>query len=1544
MSNEENTLKFVRSDGSESDGELLQKAFDKAKSADFHVQVLSATELLKQDLGNDKSLFVLDVFSGKCFEFLLAKKKRIFGPICIMQCLEKMIPAPNVYHPVYSLAMHGVAVSCTSISKPVRERVYQLVERMGGITLKDFTSAVTHLVTKEVGSKKYAIACDLNKVIVLPSWVEESWEKTQRCNFDAKDSSFVAVHLCPIFKGCMICVSGVQADRRKEIQSAVEEHGGEYSAELRMNSTTHLLVEKPMGQKYEFASRWNKPCVHPKWLFDCIEAGHWLSESSYTVKDERDLDKTGSTTSRLSITTVNATMNNTTTGASRKAAEAAQKSAEAHGQKHIFNESRKSSTANPSSKQTVKPAHDEDEWDYKSPMPSGEMFLDGCKIYLSGFVGRKLEHLQKIINAGGATRFNQLNASVSHVVMGEKLENEIEKLGKSEFPPHIVTAKWLLDCCHQVKCLPEQDYYCLETNDVFHDIIVRPVDESKKSKEQQVDKATTNKENLVANDDVLSHYLDLMNDDLPAMIEPEPNAGLKTDKKSLPEVNKPEREADIVVPVDDNSPSEEPEELFHGLTFQIKGFSKETETQLKNVIESKSGVVLKETSTKLADYLVLPMDYECDDDKAVSLVTYCWLERSLECRQLLDPGSNFLFTPFSLAKNTFPLKDCVISISQYVGVERDHLIQLVKMLGAHYQEFFSRTTRTDLLGNTHLLLQEPTGSKYNAAIHWNIPAVSTNWLFECACSGTQLAEEPFRIDKEQSEGEEEEEIETVGEKTATSEEFRVPERSGSKSELERANVPELEETKDEIKAPLDKAKDAASTEVSMPTSAHPVINKPPAYFGRPKRPSFDLTDAIEVLQSPYCSSGSGSSSAHSRLSRSSRSSFLLDDYIQEHMQAALKNTGCQLGPRVDGLEQASVNKTDLKENKDQEPQSFLCGVILHVSKKLTKQQIDIHNMASAVGADCRWSLDDSCTHVIHEGRITKEQSQAKSKGVHVVSPHWVYSCIEEQRLVDESLYPSTLNPKLTLPVVKTRRSARSSTEVKVDCHKNVSKPEETGVDTEKTKDTSIESKPYQEADIEPAAEIKIEPEPATKFEMDDLKKSEVEANNMLSQDSAQSDSLRTKEEIRQIQGIMEAMKSSRRRSRRLNSSNSGSNSRSSSGNSNGASSRKLARRQSSRLRSLRSGQNDSEDERDKQPMDTITYDDPSSRIERERIIAQLAKCSPTPASESEHNDDNDETIDEKQVKCKSEPSTTEDERNPTIVVKTEAPSPSSPTPTPDAPPIALHIATTSRMPEPVSLLDPAVELENIRPQQTRKFLLSGMSQQEKIDYGALIEELGGELFDNKYFNPVCCHIIVGQINRNEKCLASIAAGIWVLHKSYLEASRLAGHFVDEEDHEWGVEIPGVPLSNLACAARKWRMELRKKSQRHNAQVGAFQNWKILLCVEEGKASSFARLLEAGGAKVVGTKPPFHDITGVTHAFISPGKSSLVQSIDFERLQKAKILVLKTEYIADYLTENPLPSVGKYLIKKSQERLKLANRKRKPDESTSETTEKRFKRS
>lgn len=63
------------------------------------------------------------------------------------------------------------------------------------------------------------------------------------------------------------------------------------------------------------------------------------------------------------------------------------------------------------------------------------------------------------------------------------------------------------------------------------------------------------------------------------------------------------------------------------------------------------------------------------------------------------------------------------------------------------------------------------------------------------------------------------------------------------------------------------------------------------------------------------------------------------------------------------------------------------------------------------------------------------------------------------------------------------------------------------------------------------------------------------------------------------------------------------------------------------------------------------------------------------------------------------------------------------------------------------------------------------------DFPFLYLTLGGVVLDKQSFDPSCSHIIVGTPLRNEKYLAALAAGKWILHRSYLEACRSVGHFV-----------------------------------------------------------------------------------------------------------------------------------------------------------------------
>ena len=61
----------------------------------------------------------------------------------------------------------------------LQTEVMDLVQLMGGRVYRDLNVSVTHLVAGEVGSKKYVVAANLGKPVVLPSWVKACWEKSQ---------------------------------------------------------------------------------------------------------------------------------------------------------------------------------------------------------------------------------------------------------------------------------------------------------------------------------------------------------------------------------------------------------------------------------------------------------------------------------------------------------------------------------------------------------------------------------------------------------------------------------------------------------------------------------------------------------------------------------------------------------------------------------------------------------------------------------------------------------------------------------------------------------------------------------------------------------------------------------------------------------------------------------------------------------------------------------------------------------------------------------------------------------------------------------------------------------------------------------------------------------------------------------------------------------------------------------------------------------------------------------------------------------------------
>lgn len=460
-SGEEPVLRFISVD--KSNQKNLQRASEALLDYDLDSEWISASDLENLDLTAQRSVYVFEHFEGDSFEYLKNNKCRIVGPQCILSCLQTKTSLPNVQHPVYSVAMRGTAVSCTSVPRQERDRLYDLIQLMGGVVMKDFTSSVTHLVAAEVGSKKYRVACSFNKPILLPQWVYKCWDLCHDKHICATDEEFMEFK-CPTFKGITLCVTGIDAEKRKEIKKLVTQHGGTYSGELNMNTCTHLLVDTPRGEKYEFARRWNLHCVCTQWFFDSIQAGLCLDESIYyTLPDEENNSSQAGARLSRSLVKGSTTKSSAEKKISNKAAQAAYKSAQKHGDKDLISSSgRKNLLPNQSrnfdnvSRLGETHISDLDSSDFDVTIQPGNMFLDGCKIFLSGFSGQKLERLRKIINSGGGTRFNQINEIVSHVIVGNKVDTDIELLRNCEFQVFIVSVQWILDSAREGKKLAEE--------------------------------------------------------------------------------------------------------------------------------------------------------------------------------------------------------------------------------------------------------------------------------------------------------------------------------------------------------------------------------------------------------------------------------------------------------------------------------------------------------------------------------------------------------------------------------------------------------------------------------------------------------------------------------------------------------------------------------------------------------------------------------------------------------------------------------------------------------------------------------------------------------------------------------------------------------------------------------------------------------------------------------------------------------------------------------------------------------------------------------
>ncbi|XP_034562035.1 DNA topoisomerase 2-binding protein 1 [Notolabrus celidotus] len=1473
-------VKFVESKGKKS--EFAAKAYEAISElqSEKYLKTIDEDAVLQMDK-NDRSLFVFSSFSTPGFLHCKKLGCRVVSPLVVLHCLQQQQCVPKAENPVYNMAMANITISCTSLDKATRTEVMDLVQLMGGRVYLDLNVSVTHLIAGEVGSKKYLVAASLGKPILLPTWVKTCWEKSQDSLFRYSDLP-TDDYLCPVLRGCTVCVTGLSSTERKEVQRLCEEHGGNYTGQLKMNECTHLIVSEPTGQKYECARKWNVYCVSLHWLFDSIEKGFCQDESRYTV------NRNTATTTRPHTSTP--------TGTSKK-----EDGPSLLGLSHISVNASMTINDTALTNGTISRLEAPDPIDNLdlTRCPADDI-LDGCKLYLCGLPGKKLEKLRRLVNAAGGLRFNQPSEELTHVVMGEVDQDLKNFLSKATHRPHIVTVQWLLDSFNKGSLLHEEGYLHPDCLPPAVSVPARHTSSSRLSAAPPVASPSTPRQRKT-DEDLLSQYMD----DDPTVVDMHPPAEDDRRSSTAAEPQSEPWPANQTRGAEPESTLQEASEagLFFGRSFLLVGFGADAEAQLSVLVTENGGRVLVGRTRIVADYAVVPL-LGCSVEATVDeVVTDTWLAMCVEKECVLPLSSNPLFTPVPVMDGRFPLKDCVLSVSQFTGAERESLVELAKHLGANVQDYFVRLAnqKKGMLASSHLVLQSPEGTKYQAAKKWGLPAVTMHWILESARIGQRAEEGRFLVDLPPSPEREEESFIGGSQKLAMPPPARPsPEipllgfQSGKavtpldvgrfQCKVFRSMLDERK-PKEDVSTPKQIQEGGRKNPLQKEASLQLVT--PSRFLSRDQlfRSTFNVKDALGELETPGGRSKPGE-----------RAGTPLTDVINRNLKGALANSSRN---NVTDMQAASaspqLSKTIEKEVVEKEA-APLAGVVICVGKKLSKMQGELNAVAASLGADFRWACDDTVTHYIYQGRVgdnTREYRGVKERGLHVVSQHWLQACAEEQRRVPESLYPFTYNPKMSLNLSQVPNSSQRSPPLTRTQVKEMAEAEEDKCETSVNPDDTTTSRRVSDGSVD------------------------QEDTQDAADKTGISETVEMRENLhRQLQEIMSATKltTGRRTSVRLSRMGSGG---ADSGPHTPEESRVARtgnRRTLEALRVTREAAMDMNTEPSQS--EQIVWDDPTAREER----AKLADNLQWPGSPSQHSEplappppptaENGARFRDSMTDSELVEMVACDVIEQHMGRKVRPPPPTerreSDILTPEAPSIAFPLANPAVAPEP----------QEEEEKQPPRFQLSSLSPQERIDYSHLIEELGGVVLDKQSFDPSCSHIIVGTPLRNEKYLAAMAAGKWILHRSYLEACRSVGRFFQEDEYEWGSSsildaLPSITSQQrrLALAAMRWRKALQGRSE----QEGAFSGWTVMLNIDQSRESGFRRLLQSGRAKVLPSPSPslYKEATHLFADFsrLKPGDFR----VNISEANSQGVTCMKPEYIADYLMQEPTPPIELYLL-------------------------------
>ncbi|KAL1463192.1 hypothetical protein WDU94_014969 [Cyamophila willieti] len=721
----------------------MQECYEECVSNKLLVDWIKESEDLEHKFSKNH-IFVFENFSGDFYNKIISSTScfRVVGPYCLFTCMNKSLPIPQV--PTLTLAMNQLIISFSCLSKEVKTDLTNKVKLMGGVVNSSLLETTTHLVVGKANSPKYEKANERGMNIMTPGWIDTVFTASQHSGLTSATDHDFAKFKCPVFFNLAFSVSGYSSRKKEAFKKIIESHGGSYCGSLQYQVTDILICEKNEGEKYSAAREWGLPCVMAHWLTDSVEVGYSVPFAKYTTPGASVIKCSTPTKGEMPSKFHNSDIS------------ISMIQENSHPRSLL---PPTPSTAAPTT-QPITPTP----YDYAGAVDSidltlarrCEAFLDGCNIYLTGFEPSQEEKLRKLIKLGSGVRFTEVDESVSHVVMGAFCPSFHKLFSSLSSKPHLVTVHWLRQSMLSKAPAQETPYLCTPAKQPTSSSLSSkgpecPSPLSKKGLQMLISPAkprpspVKNAKDSPAARKLLQGYLDSQH----AYEEPSHSQQPPADEHRPLEQNEPFKMPHQ--PSQQTSQSQtggtnQSHEYFMGLMFLVLGFTEEETVEIGSAIREANGrvVVNPKTFHGIPDYVIVPFEgFVTSVVPTEEILTDIWL---MECKQQSAVVEvQYYHRPASVLNCATPLVGCVITISNYVGFERDFLAKLSQLLGAGYQEEFMKrdNPKADKKASTHLVCPTRCGSKYNAAIKWGYPSVNKQWLLECARTGKRVGEESY---------------------------------------------------------------------------------------------------------------------------------------------------------------------------------------------------------------------------------------------------------------------------------------------------------------------------------------------------------------------------------------------------------------------------------------------------------------------------------------------------------------------------------------------------------------------------------------------------------------------------------------------------------------------------------------------------------------------------------------------------------------------------------------------------------------------------------